>query len=91
MELLRELQDPQVLTHPRLGRPRLRAEHSLSDPLDGQPGVQQPLVAAGTRHRIEIAALVVLDQCLDEQVRLLIFIAEHAGRTIAGISMPAQP
>ena len=74
LKLLRELQDPQVLAHARL-----RGLEPLRDALDGQPGVEEPLVAAGAGERIEVSAQVILDQGFHEEIGVLVVVAGASG------------
>ena len=74
LKLLGELQDSQVLADACLS-----GLQALGDALDGQAGVDQPLIAAGAGERVEVSAQVVLEQRFDEEVRLLVVVA-GAGR-----------
>jgi hypothetical protein len=56
LKLLGEFQDSEVLADSRLG-----GLQAFGDPLGGQAGVNQSLVAAGTGEGIEVSAQVVLE------------------------------
>ncbi len=74
LELLGELQDSQVLADAGLG-----GLQAFGDALEGQAGVDQPLVAAGTGEGIEVPAQVVLEQRFHEEVGLLVVVAGAGG------------
>src|ERR1700733_15231519 len=57
----------------------LRCLQALSHALDGQAGVDQPLIDACSGEGIEVSSEVVLEQGLDEEVGLL-FVVAGAGR-----------
>ena len=74
LKLLGELQDSQVLADAGLG-----GLQAFGDALEGQAGVDQPLVAARTGEGIEVPAQVVLEQRFDEEVGLLVVVAGAGG------------
>jgi hypothetical protein len=66
---LAQLQDPEVLADAGL-----RGPQPLGDALHGRTGVDQALVAAGAGEGVQVAAKVILDQGLDEQVDVLVIV-----------------
>jgi hypothetical protein len=72
LELLGKLEDSHVLTDPGL-----RGLQALGDALEGQAGLEQPLIAAGPGEGAELPPEVVLEQGLHEEVGL--FFVASAG------------
>ena len=74
LELLRELEDSQVLAHACL-----RRLQAFGDALNGEPGVDQPLVPARPGEGIEVPTQVVLEQSFDQEVGLFLVVARAGG------------